>query len=86
MLAKREKYLFNREEQYLWEHGFPYNTMACCIFSKETVIQETKQISPVREKKAEKRSEKKGGETRALRMFIDLSIMQYIKSMCYCMI
>ena len=50
----------------MWEHGFPYNTMTCCIFSKEIAIQDTKKISPVGEKVAEKTSDQKAGETHSL--------------------
>ena len=40
--------------------------MTCCIFSKETAIQDTKKISPVGEKMAEKMSDQKAGETHSL--------------------
>ena len=50
----------------MWEHGFPYNTMTCCIFSKETAVQDTKKISPVGKKMAEKKSDQKAGETHSL--------------------
>ena len=37
--------------------------MTCYIFSKETAMQDTKKISFVAEKKAEKESDQKAGET-----------------------
>ena len=40
--------------------------MTCCIFSKETAIQDTKKISPVGEKMAEKIGDQKAGETHSL--------------------
>ena len=40
--------------------------MTCCIFSKETAIQDTKKISPVGEKMAEKIGDQKTGETHSL--------------------
>ena len=55
-----------------WEHGFPYNTMTYCIFSKETEIQDMKKISFVGKKRAREKSDQKAGETCALWMSMDL--------------
>ena len=40
--------------------------MTCCIFSKETAVQDTKKISTVGKKMAEKMSDQKAGETHSL--------------------
>ena len=47
--------------------------MTCCIFSKETGIQDTMKISPVGEKKAEKKSDQKASETGSL-FFLSLNV------------
>ena len=66
MLAKRKNTELIGKSYILWEHGFPYNTMTCCIFSRETGIRDTTKISPVGEKKAEKESDQKASETGSL--------------------
>ena len=69
--------------------------MKFCIFSKETVIRETKKVSFAYsnprvvshgERKEEKESDQEAGETYALCLFIDLYIIQYLKNIHYCMI
>ena len=74
---------------------FSYSTMKCYIFSKETVIRETKKVSFANsnlevvshgERKQEKETNQNTGETYALQVFIDLYIVQYLKNMHYCVI
>ena len=61
----------------MWEHGFSF-----CIFSKKSGTCYCFEVLSHAEKKAEKESDQKDGETHALWMFTDLYMMQYIKKTC----
>ena len=60
MLAKRKNtYLIGKS--YIFE-----NKVQCCIFSKETVKQETRKLSAEEIKKEGKKRDQKAGKTRDL--------------------